>query len=69
MSWFDCEAILFDLDGVLVDSAYSVEQATRIWAERHGLDADQILEVSVEISKQLTAFSFHSKWKWIGMCL
>jgi beta-phosphoglucomutase-like phosphatase (HAD superfamily) len=23
MSWFDCEAILFDLDGVLVDSAYS----------------------------------------------
>lgn len=44
MSWFDCEAILFDLDGVLVDSAYSVEQATRIWAERHGLDADQVLK-------------------------
>ncbi len=44
MSRFDCEAILFDLDGVLVDSAYSVEQATRIWAERHGLDADQVLK-------------------------
>src|SRR5215211_2955018 len=44
MSWFDCEAILLDLDGVLVDSEYSIEQATRIWAERHGLDADQILK-------------------------
>ena len=44
MSRFDCEAILFDLDGVLVDSAYSVEQAARIWAERHGLDADQVLK-------------------------
>jgi mannitol-1-/sugar-/sorbitol-6-phosphatase len=44
VSRFDCEAILFDLYGVLVDSEYSVEQATRIWAERHGLDADQVLK-------------------------
>jgi mannitol-1-/sugar-/sorbitol-6-phosphatase len=44
VSRFDCEAILFDLDGVLVDSAYAVEQAARIWAERHGLDADQVLQ-------------------------
>ena len=44
VSRFDCEAILFDLDGVLVDSAYAVEQAARIWAERHGLDADQVLK-------------------------
>ena len=44
MSRFDCEAILFDLDGVLVDSAYAVEQAARNWAEHHGLDADQVLK-------------------------
>ena len=44
MSRFDCEAILFDLDGVLVDSAYAVEQAARIWAERHGLEAYQVLK-------------------------
>jgi hypothetical protein len=31
VSRFECEAILFDLDGVLVDSAASVERATRIW--------------------------------------
>jgi mannitol-1-/sugar-/sorbitol-6-phosphatase len=41
---FDCEAVLFDLDGVLVDSTRSVEQAWRTWAERHALDAARILE-------------------------
>ena len=44
VSRFECEAILFDLDGVLVDSAASVERATRIWAERHGLDAAQVIK-------------------------
>lgn len=44
MSRFECEAILFDLDGVLVDSTFSVERATRIWAERQGLDAAQVIE-------------------------
>jgi len=31
-------AILFDLDGVLVDSAECVERTWRSWAVRHGLD-------------------------------
>lgn len=44
MRRFDCEAVLFDLDGVLVDSTRSVEQAWRTWAERHALDAARILE-------------------------
>jgi sugar-phosphatase len=41
---FDCAAILFDLDGVLVDSRVCVENAWREWAESHGLDADAVIE-------------------------
>lgn len=33
-----CSAVLFDCDGVLVDSDASVEQAWSSWAVRHGLD-------------------------------
>ncbi len=39
-------AILFDLDGVLVDSTECVERSWRKWAARHGLDADRILQVA-----------------------
>lgn len=38
-----CEALLFDLDGVLVDSTACVESTWRGWAVRHGLDADAIV--------------------------
>ena len=38
-----CEALLFDLDGVLVDSVVSVEHTWRVWAARHGLDLEAIL--------------------------
>lgn len=41
-----CAAILFDLDGVLVDSAACVEKSWRDWAARHGLEANRILEVA-----------------------
>ncbi|HMC56353.1 MAG TPA: HAD-IA family hydrolase [Gemmatimonadaceae bacterium] len=40
---FDCEAILFDLDGVLVDSRECVENAWREWAQSHGLDPAAVL--------------------------
>jgi sugar-phosphatase len=46
MAVFDCAALVFDLDGVLVDSTACVEQIWRRWAEQHGLDAAAILEVS-----------------------
>lgn len=39
-------AILFDLDGVLVDSTECVERTWRKWAARHGLDPDRVLEVA-----------------------
>ncbi|MGH7713443.1 MAG: HAD-IA family hydrolase, partial [Gemmatimonadaceae bacterium] len=38
-----CEAILFDLDGVLVDSRAVVERTWRRWAQRHGRDGGEIL--------------------------
>jgi sugar-phosphatase len=46
MDRFECEAILFDLDGVLVDSTRSVEQVWQAWAEGHGLDAERVVEVA-----------------------
>jgi sugar-phosphatase len=38
-----CRAILFDLDGVLVDSAERVEKTWRAWAARHRLDAELVI--------------------------
>lgn len=42
----EVDAILFDIDGTLVDSTPAVERAWRTWAGRHGLDADEILSIS-----------------------
>lgn len=41
-----CKAILFDLDGVLVDSAECVERTWRSWSARHGLNADEVIGVA-----------------------
>jgi mannitol-1-/sugar-/sorbitol-6-phosphatase len=46
MPAFSCTAILFDMDGVLVDSTLPVERHWRNWAQRKGLDANAILAVS-----------------------
>ena len=43
---FECEAILFDLDGVLVDSTAVVVRTWREWAEDRDLDAERLLEVA-----------------------
>lgn len=43
---FRCRAILFDLDGVLVDSAECVERTWRDWARRHHLDPDSVIAVA-----------------------
>jgi sugar-phosphatase len=41
-----CAAILFDMDGTLVDSTECVNRVWRQWAARHGFDAEPILELS-----------------------
>jgi len=43
---FTCDAILFDMDGTLIDSTAAVERQWRRWAAVHGLDAERILAVS-----------------------
>jgi mannitol-1-/sugar-/sorbitol-6-phosphatase len=45
MRRFECSAILFDLDGVLVDSAAWIELQWQRWAERRGLDPGPFLRV------------------------
>jgi len=46
MPRFKCHAILFDMDGTLVDSTRCVEAVWTRWAQRHGMDLDHILTVS-----------------------
>jgi sugar-phosphatase len=57
---FECEAVLFDLDGVLVDSTASIERTWRIWAEGHGLDAAKIVEFAHGRRSEETLRSFAS---------
>jgi sugar-phosphatase len=40
-----CQAILFDLDGVLADSTAAVERQWRLFAGRHALDGDAVMRV------------------------
>jgi mannitol-1-/sugar-/sorbitol-6-phosphatase len=43
---FDCDAVLLDMDGTLVDSTECVVRQWRNWAERHGLELEPILAIS-----------------------
>jgi sugar-phosphatase len=45
MKRFECSALVFDLDGVLVDSAAYVEQQWRRWASARGLTPEPFLRV------------------------
>ena len=42
----ECTAILFDLDGVLIDSTASITRHWQQWAQRHNLDLTEIMKVA-----------------------
>jgi sugar-phosphatase len=46
MTKFRCAAILFDLDGVLVDSTGSVDRQWRAWAREHGIDEQTVVAIA-----------------------
>src|SRR5262249_34969219 len=41
MTKIDCQGLLFDLDGVLVDSTPAVARVWAIWARKYGFDAEE----------------------------
>src|SRR6201987_1800738 len=41
MRKIDCRGILFDLDGVLVDSTPAVARVWAVWAHKHGFDPEE----------------------------
>ena len=40
-----CDAVIFDLDGVLVDSNAISERQMRVWAERHDVAFSRIAAI------------------------
>ena len=46
MPSFACQAVLFDLDGVLVDSTPCVTRTWSAWAREHGLDPEYVVHVA-----------------------
>jgi sugar-phosphatase len=46
MTTFHCSAILFDLDGVLVDSTGSVGEEWRMWARKRGVDEEKLIAMA-----------------------
>jgi sugar-phosphatase len=45
MNSLRASAILFDMDGVLVDSRAAIERVRRRWARRHGLDEETVVRL------------------------
>src|SRR5256885_16874047 len=46
MTKVQCEGVLFDLDGVLVDSTPAVARVWAWWAGQHGFDPDETVRVA-----------------------
>lgn len=46
MPTFVCSAILFDLDGVLIDSTRSVDLQWRAWAREQGIEEEKVIAIA-----------------------
>ena len=46
MTQLTCDAVLFDLDGVLIDSTTCITRHWEAWARRHGLDVDDVMQAA-----------------------
>jgi sugar-phosphatase len=46
MTQLECEAILFDLDGVLIDSTSCITRHWEEWARQHGLETAAVMQVA-----------------------
>jgi len=46
MKSLSCRALLFDMDGVLVDSTAAVARVWSVWANKHGLDPDAVAKIA-----------------------
>ncbi|MGH9513662.1 MAG: HAD-IA family hydrolase [Terriglobales bacterium] len=46
MPTFNCSAVLFDLDGVLVDSTPSVARQWSLWARENSVDPEKAVEIA-----------------------
>ncbi|HUB01502.1 MAG TPA: HAD family hydrolase [Terriglobales bacterium] len=46
MTTLTCSALLFDLDGVLIDSTPAVARVWRRWALAHGFDPEKVVKVA-----------------------
>jgi mannitol-1-/sugar-/sorbitol-6-phosphatase len=46
MELMRCRGVLFDMDGVLVDSTAAVVRVWSVWAQKHGLDADAVVKIA-----------------------
>ena len=58
MHEFHCSAILFDLDGVLIDSTRSVDRQWRRWAREVNVDPDEVVRIAhgvrtIEVIRQI----------------
>ena len=58
---FHCAAVLFDLDGVLVNSTGSVDREWRAWAREKGIDEEAVIAVahgvrSVEVIRAVAPY-------------